>query len=300
MDLRTAIAGFLYRYRWELWLVIAIPIIARVIWTITNYQLDYWEDYWGINWRPFGLGSVVSRFVTMLFLFASYPFVHRIGREFLTLLWGFLVVESAIGLAGIGAHLATGTGLTLTETIVIGTFGVMWIYGSIASAAHLLALLWFARQASRLSLTHACFLVVFVYLPVSGFVALDARPPGDFAFMLVGGGVALCVMLVRVCLLGNFDARGSAFRKNAVIGLVAATVAAGAVGALIGQLLGYEESSLWVSFFNVVSFVNFEDVDVAVDFGVATAALLAEILAVLGIVWLIRVREPRVEAPSAA
>lgn len=293
VDLRTTIARFFTRYRWELWLIIGIPTIIGVPGIMAAIQMDLW----GFGWRVI---SVERSFLSMLVLGASYPFVRRVGREFLTLLWGFLVVESTIVLAANGAYFATGTGLLLTETIVIGTFGLMWIYGSIFAAAHLLALLWFGRQASRFSLTHACFLIVFVYLPVSGFVALDVRPPGDFAFMLVGGGVALCVMLVRVCLLGNFDTRGSAFRKNAVIGLVAATVAAGAVGALIGQLLGYEESLLRVSFFNMVSFVNFEDVDVAVDFGVATAALLAEILVVLGIVWLVRVREPRVEAPAAA
>ena len=174
----------------------------------------------------------------------------------------------------------------------------MWIFWSITEAAHLLALLWFARQASRLGLIYAFFLVVFVFLQVRGFVEVSPKPPGVYELMLVGGVVTLCVMLVRVWLLGKFDERGPVFRRNAVIGLVAATVAAGAVGALVGRLFDPQESSLAVSFFNV-SFINFGDVDRAIDFGVATIASLAELLVILGIVWLVRVREPRVEAPAA-
>ena len=42
-----------------------------------------------------------------------------------------------------------------------------------------------------------------------------------------------------------------------------------------------------------------EEVDRPVTFGLAIAGALAALVAVLGIVWLIRVREPRLEARAA-
>lgn len=70
-------------------------------------------------------------------------------------------------------------------------------------------------------------------------------------------------------------------------------MAAGSVGALVGGILGYGEPSLPVSYFGL------DGVDRAVHFLIALAGALAALPAILGIVWLIRVREPRAEAPSA-
>ena len=105
----------------------------------------------------------------------------------------------------------------------------------------LLALVWFARQASRLSLTHAFFLVAFTALrpwdPVHSNWSLE-NLPYIYVSILIGVLITLSVMLLKVWLVGNFELRGPAFRRNALIGLVAATLLSGYVRVLISQLIG--------------------------------------------------------------
>ena len=283
-------ARYLSSYRWELWLIIGIPTIVGVIGTIAGAIVLAQLDRLDIDWGFISPVSVVWSFVSMLLLAASYPFVRRTGREFLKLLWGYSIVSSVISFVSIVAFVTTG--VTLYGTSIGITLGLTLIMSLIAGAVHFLVLLWFTRRASRLSLTYAFFLVVFVFLPASGFVPRPTVLAGDYTPVLVGGVVTVCVMLVRVWLLGNFEARGPGFRRNAVIGLVAATVTAWSVGALVGGILGYGDPSFPVSFFGLAA------VDRAVNFGVAVAGSLAALLAVLGIVWLVRVREPRAEASA--
>ena len=291
----ATIARFISSYRWELWLVIGIPTIVRVARLNASYLQDTLDIDWGltvwvfINITP---ASVVPSLVFVLLLAVSYPFVRRPGREFLTLLWGYWVVSAVIGLMSFGSLFATG--ITLSEVRISVMFDLLAIIGFIAMVVHYLALLWFARQASRLSITHAFFFVMFVSLASVGFVQRP-DPMATVAVMTslaLGGAIALCVKLVKAWLLGNFDARGSGFRRKAVIALVATTVVAGSMGALAGRLLGSGEFPL------PVAYPLASEIYRAAGYGVTLAVAPAALLAVLGIVWLIRVREPRAEAPT--
>ena len=108
----------------------------------------------------------------------------------------------------------------------------------------LLALLWFARQASRLSLTHAFFLVAFTALrpwdPVHWNWSLESIPY-VYVTVLIGVLITYSVMLLKVWLVGNYELRGPAFRRNTLIGLVAAILLSGYVRVLISQLIGPAE-----------------------------------------------------------
>ena len=286
----AAIARFISSYRWELWLVIGIPTIARV----TRLNAFYLQDLLGIHQGFIKPGNVVPSVVFVLLLAVSYPFVRRLGREFLTLLWGYWVVASAIGLMVLGSLFTTE--VTLPKAGIGVMLSLTMIVSLITTVVYFVALLWFARQASRLSITHAFFFVAFVSLASVGFVQ---RPDSTTAWVpiaswAVGSAIALCVKLVKVWLLGNIDARGPGFRRKAIIALVATTVVAGSVGALAGRLLGSGEWPL------PVGYPLAGEIYRAAGYGLTLAIAPAALLAVLGIVWLIRVREPRAEAPTTS
>jgi len=277
------ITRFISSYRWELWLVIGIPIIASLI----RINAFYFQDLLNINRDGlFSLGIVVPSFVVVVLLALSYPFVRRLGREFLTLLWGYMIVASAINLLSFGSLFTTE--LTLPEEGIGVVLGLAMIIILIALVVHFFVLLWFARQASRLSITHAFFFVALVSLAVGGFV----QRPDPFVYWAaiatwaVGSVITLCVKLVRVWLLGNFDTQRPSFRRKAVIGLIATTAVAGYVGALAGRLLGDWE------FPRLTAYPWLDEIYESASFGVAFAGDLAGLLVVFGIVWLIRVRKP--------
>ena len=280
---------YLATYRWELWLLVGIPAIAVVLGHVLQIAGSFLLGLFSPLLLP-----VISAAIGLILLALSYPFVRGLGREFLTLLWGYLVIASVIGTVMLGVlYVAWGDSF---ETGGFTYLGRALTITGIATVPRTLALLWFARQVSRLSLAHAYFLVAFTMLARTGFVQSQDTFTGFFdlyAGLLTGFGIALCVALLKVWLLGNFDERGAEFRRNGVIGLVVATVIAGYVGVLISQILGFGEGQ-----FSAISPL----LDVVAGlfaFNVLTGLTLLEPFVVVVLVFLLRVRSSRAEEPRA-
>lgn len=232
--------------------------------------------------------------VKLLLLTVFCTRVLGMGRDFLSLLWVYFLVESLIWLLASGGffllrldYFALNPAALLMRNLSVAT---------IASVPLYLALLWFARQASRISLTHAFFLVA-----ITMFVVARPYPSHQvtewigafYGTLLVWAVATLGVLLLKVWLLGNFDSRGPGFRRNAIIGVIAATIAAGIFAFLLVSLLGYLEELPSVAVFLVLSwskpFFFYTSVNTAL---LGIGVMLA--LVGLGSVW-----ESRRGAPAA-
>ena len=216
------------------------------------------------------------------------------GREFLALVCGYVVIIAVISTIAAGAALIAGIEYP-TEAPLSNLGRTFFIYG-LATPAQVLALLWFARQASRLSLTHALFLVAFASLTLFGPVHMThSKSPGIFEAYIpfvVGGAITLSVMLLKVWLLGNFDMRGPGFRRNAVIGLVTATILSGYVRVLIGELFGFGDGLYW----NMLPVLG--AVYEVAAFVATTALDLLTLFVLFALVYVVRVRQSAVDARS--
>ena len=138
-------------------------------------------------WFDFDCGRVsclawVSHGITLLIvtaLAATYPFVRRQGREFLTLLWGLEIAIRCAALVVYGVEIATGSGefplgfrlievpFTITEWGSSASTSSSISYDAI-NALQLVVYLWFIRRASRISMGHA-FLLYGLSMADAGF-----------------------------------------------------------------------------------------------------------------------------------
>ena len=107
---------FATTYRWELFLLFGLPVVLGLLWMATFgglfnglLRLVVGADYdcgrvscgW---WITYGL-----RVVHLVLLGATYPFVRRQGREFLTLLWGLETALQVVALVVFGTEIAGGS-----------------------------------------------------------------------------------------------------------------------------------------------------------------------------------------------
>ena len=291
--------SFFDTYRWELWLIVGIPVITGIWRGVEGPLLVV---LLGDGSAPFELNMFVGGVVSLLLLAVSYPRVRNLGRDFLALLWGYVVAASVIGATAHGVLFLVGV-IFPTEanlTIVGRTLSI----GGLASLLGILVLLWFARRASRLSLMHAAFLLVYASLSFVGSLT-GSRVSGGSYFpyygnLLAGGAIWVAVVLAKVWLLGNFDRRGARFHRDAVIGLLATVILSGYARVLIADLIGYAEGPY-------LAILPWLDVVFGLAaFAVTTVYELAMLLALWGLVYLVRVRqptadaEPELEAPTAS
>ena len=279
-------------YRWELWLVIGIPVIATFSRNFVFHPLDLLlgleEETVTLHNLKWAQGLALS----LLLLAVSYLRVRRLGREFLALLWGIATILPAIALVAQGFIYVLG--LTDPETGFIGGLGRYYLAYGLFEAPILLALVWFARRASRLSLTHAFFLVAFSILrpwdPVHWNWSLE-NLPYVYVTILIGVLITHSVMLLKVWLVGNFELRGPAFRRNTLIGLVAAILLSGYVRVLISQLIGPGEGR----YLSVPSLLSlFEPTYVLI--AVLARTGLQRTLIAFALVYLVRVRQSAADA----
>ena len=271
----TQARRFIVTYRWELWLMVCIPVITgivRLFGFAATDALPGLNDTFGS--LPFFVASVVG----LSLLGVSYPRVKRLGRDFLPVLWAYVVVTSAIGTiaAGVSFLLEVGFPEASFGTVALGLF----IVYSLPALPHLLALFWFARRASALSLAHAFFLAVYAQFTVAdpGGMSSSAEGASYTEFVLAASVITPIVLLIKVWLLGNVDLRGPRFRRNAVIGLIAMVILSGFTKLLIAELIGYGPALASES----------------VEFAGTTAIDVVMLLVVFCVVYLVRVRQPAV------
>ena len=289
-------------YRWELWLIIGIPAVFAVIRMLSTPQIDIWLNDLVSSSITINAGYlVVAAPVNLLLLSVSYLRVRRLEREFLASLWRYSIAVAVIGIVSIISVTTTDPPVSQLDISLRGTLFTL--------LPHYLALLWFARQLSRISLTHAFFLVPFSpldlfisitsrYVPIPGSLmdgisamvawTVDLQWLIDFPTLpgyVVVGFVGLIVMLIMVWLLGNFDRRGERFRKEAIIILVATLILSGSAMVTLGGLLRYlgepYEAILPLLGFTVGS--N----SIGIVFNLVT------LLVLFGSVYLLRVRQPK-------
>ena len=287
----TELLRFVGTYRWELWLIVGIPVTTAILQALLWVPVVFLFGSYDETPNQF---LFLANVLTLLLLAVSYLRVRRLGRDFLALVWGYVVMIGVISTIAAGAALIVGIEYP-TETPLSDLGRTFFIYG-LAALSQVLALLWFARQASRLSLTHALFLVAFASLTLFGPVHMThLKNPGTVeAYMpfVVGGIITLSVMLLKVWLLGNFDLRGPGFRRNAIIGLVTATILSGYVRVLIGELFG-----LWDgTYSNVIPLLG--AVYEVAAFVATTVLDLLALSVLFGLVYLVRVRQSSVDAPT--
>ena len=291
-DWRIDLPPFIVTYRWELWLVIGIPVIAiffrNFVFLPLNLLLGLEEETVTLHNLQWTQGLAL----TLLLLAVSYLRVRRLGREFLALLWGIATILPAISLVAQGFVYVLG--LTDPVTSFAGGLGRSVLYAGLFEVPHLLALLWFARQASRLSLTHAFFLVAFTILrpwdPVRLVWSLEILPY-IYVSILIGVFITLSVMLMKVWLVGNFELRGPAFRRNALIGLVAAILLSGYVHVMVSHLIGPGDGR----YVYIPSLPSLFEPVIALTAFLTTTALDQTLIA-FALVYLVRVRQSAADA----
>ena len=285
-------------YRWELWLIIGIPIVSAEVSRVSAPLLTIpLFDLAGITnvvsySIPISAAHLVIGIVSLPLLSVSYLRVRRLERELLASLWRYSIAVAVIGIVAATAVIVVEVAdFEASRTVIsIGATGTSLF----ASLLQYLALLWFARQLSRISLTHAFFLVAFtslyLFIPIQGSLVTSDGARAINLYILVNWIVGLIVMLIRVWLLGNFDRRGDRFRKEAIIILVATVILSQYASVTIGGLLGYLEIPS-------EAILPFLGATVGLFMVVGLVFNLVTLLALFGVVYLIRVRQPKTGAP---
>ena len=294
--MRTRLLSYFVTYRWELWLLIGIPAVTGVV-SALSFSLSslLLHDRVGSlslidsSQVVINAGNLVAGIVGLVLLSVSYLRVRRLEREFLASLWGYSIAVAVIGIVTTTAVIVVAVAFSDPEPsqldIGLRATGIRLF----SSLLQFLALLWFARQLSRVSLTHAFFLVAFtslyLFIPIQGSIVDGTSALGaDFLLSLIGGFVGLIVTLIKVWLLGNFDRRGDRFRKEAIIILVAVVVLSDYGREMIGYLLGYLEVPY-------VAILGFTLGLMMIVIGIVLN--LVVLLVLFGSVYLVRVRKPK-------
>lgn len=221
---------FIATYRWELWLLLWTPLLSIIASVLVFPLLGFLYDEGSLVPRHvvYGQGATTS-LVHAGLLLVFYGRVRCLERRFLTLVWGYaiwLAVVGALVLLIAAAFVPNVEGSELLG-VSLWTRGRLLAHGIVA----LLPLFWFARQASRLSLTHAYFL--FLVLKAYSLITIFATTLNIRLFDVVPASLLFTMGLASffglgfllTWLLGNFDSRGIVFRWQ-VVGwlLVAYTV----------------------------------------------------------------------------
>ncbi|MDE2801661.1 MAG: hypothetical protein OXK21_02110 [Chloroflexota bacterium] len=274
----TTMSRFLGTYRWELVLLIVVPAATAIAgYLAMAVSASLWDiGLTGSRYFYFGNGVAGSLVVAVL-LGVFYARVRRLGREFLTLVWGYALALRIVGAVLSLVFLAVAP-LFVDPQDAIGEYLLSFFgFWLLVGLAQLPVLLVFARRASGISLAHAFFLFLIVQsyaLPDTvverAIKAAFDLPSASMAILLaipVVAGIGLVTGCVLAWLLGNFASRQVLFRRRVVLALLAAQVMLGGI--------------VWMSAWSSLFLLEL----VVVTFGVSHILPLA-------LIYLIRVREP--------
>lgn len=263
---------FIATYRWELWLLLAIPAAAGMVRVATQLAFRAIVAQTEVSAETVRLAYTLSplaaaSLVSALLLGICYPLVRRLNRDLLPLIWGYSLASAAI----LAPVYFTGAALSFTVEGLRPLQVGFWVTGVGLTGAVLVLpfLILFARRASRLSLSHAFFLVLIggFSLPSWGW---------NWLFWSTGAGVSLVLALLAVWLLGNFESRGQVFRVRAVL----AVLALNGIGRLVHWVLSIIDPGVSIGL----------NLSPSVAAGVGSYFL--EVLLAMALVYLVRVRDP--------
>ena len=269
----------LNKYRWELWLFIGIPVVVSLIGVIYDWSGVRWVGDSGL--RDTG---AVTGLAAVVLLGLSYPRVRRLGRPMLGTLWRYSIAASVVVSAGWVVIDLLFSGMRLDRTdLALSLMALI--------PAGILVRLWFAREASRISLAHA-FLFIALTVATGSLVspltsAWSALREGYdlYVAMAVVGNAASAIMLVvtmtllSIWALTTFDGLDRTTRRRLIITLLA---------------LGAADAFL----FRMVRDITLLGPWRAIDLAIFLAGSVIGTLIVLGLTYLVRVRQPT-EPPTA-
>ena len=259
------------RYRWELWLFVGVPLVVSVTWVIESSRpepftlpLSEHQD----------LPYISPKAILLLLLLGlSYLRVRRLGRPTLALVWAY----------GVAAALANAVATVAIQVFGTPLPGSRTALSLVASAVALAILVWFGRQASRISLGHALLLVgLSTTLPrginpltsVSSILTAVDEPYRIVTWSIVLA-FSIALSLLAVWALGRFDSASGVARTRMVIALFSV-----AVLVLISThwaIVSWQSESLQPAFTSAL---------VSAIFAVSYAVVIA-------LIYVLRVRTPR-------
>ena len=206
------------RYRWELMLLVGIPITEQTFWWLLphilgnfNIAFDIWSrEVWSLS--PF-LRPFLN--ISLILLGIFYFHVRLLGRTTLSLLWAFAFVSEAVATAvGLPSNLIDHEWWLEVSSapwwvwwVYTGNWWRSWWNTVVPVIPQIMVLVWFARQASRISFGHA---LVFIGLAIA-FSSTGLRAPiGILGSLRVGYWdfviMALTLQLFAVWVLSRLDA----------------------------------------------------------------------------------------------
>lgn len=233
---------FIVAYRWELWLLLA-PLLAGILASFSAVLAAFAYDSGALGWPNVAAFVIVGNLVLIALLLPFYGRVRGLGRRFLSLVWG-----CALGLAIVDfvvVLVIAALRPDLDSSFSAWTWTLIW---TLPLIMQLPLMLWFAREASRLSLTHALFLYLIMERSTLTETAIRTQDPFQMLLVLVlFYAVYLGAGLLFAWLLGNFERRSAVFRQRAVGLMIAAYVVVPTVEA-DGRILWLSLPFLLISF----------------------------------------------------
>lgn len=227
----------------EFALLAVIPAVAGLASVIVRLAIPYLQYSIPWFWESGALYFIAFTrlpfpVATAALLAVGYRCARRSQREFTRLAWTMLLAVALIDLAV--AALEVGPYVRLHVEL----FGYPPSRDGylISEPLTMLLVLWFARRASRISLAHAFFIAALAFsLPLSRLfetITLQGaiETPRVLASAAVNGAwaaLSISATLAAVCMLGEFDRRGAAFRKRAAAALFGTRAALGVGGAAV-------------------------------------------------------------------
>ena len=251
--------GLVNKYRWELWLFLGIPVVAPFV----GAGLFVWPFLDMVD-DAYRLQSIGAAAMAAILLGVSYVRIRRLERPMLAVFWRYSFAVAVVA----------AVSFAMLDQLPSRSLTVLAARSAALAVLFPAVQLWFAREASRISLPHAFFLIA---LTIGGGASLfslwwgfDVDRIGAYGAAALVGSAVLGVMVAVFGIWGlaNFDGLGRESRRRTVLALLAL----GTISAAVAVVEAHRG--------------DFPGLPVRVG-----SALLS-ILIVLGLTYVVRVRRP--------
>ena len=269
--MRTYWRKALVAYRFEIWLVLGSSLAMSLVTTMSYQVVSSLRLLVTIS-------DWVLPAVALLVLAAPYPWVLRQGREFLKVLWTLMIALTVLDIGWPAVDAVVHDDEPGTSMWVVTGVGRWLLVAGLS--------LFFARRATRLSVSHAFLLLLLPYggfvlaLPWSGHWSwFELRTATQIAYA-ASMGIGVLGAAVAFWVLIRIDTSTKAFRVKMVVALLAlfwsGIVAGVGMEAAFNAGLWFGQEGGYDSFF-ITSRLTIE-----------TLVFLLETALLFPIIWLIR------------